>query len=56
MDISPFLPTPQLQPQTGNLREGVLLLKGLMNNLVTLPPDKSLLVQLLAHAPLPAAQ
>ena len=56
MDISPFLPTPQLPPQTGNLREGVLLLKGLMNNLVALPPDKSLLVQLLAHAPLPAAQ
>lgn len=54
MDISPLPPT--APPQLNNLREGVLLLKGLMNNLLTLPADKSLLVELIRHMPLPTAQ
>ncbi|HNG60563.1 MAG TPA: hypothetical protein PKZ52_12125, partial [Cellvibrionaceae bacterium] len=56
MDIPPFIPPTPLQPPQNNLREGVLLLKGLMNNLLTLPADKSLWVELLRHMPLPSAQ
>lgn len=56
MDIPPFIPPTPGQPPPNNLREGVLLLRGLMNNLVTLPADKSLLVELIRHMPLPAAQ
>jgi hypothetical protein len=56
MDISPFIPPTPAQPQPNNLREGVLLLRGLMNNLLTLPAEKSLWVELLRHMPLPASQ
>lgn len=52
MDIPPLIPPSLTQPQLTNLREGVLLLRGVMNNLLTLPAEKSLLVELLRHMPL----
>lgn len=55
MDIPPVNPPAITPAQLNALREGVLLLKGLMNNSVSLSPGKSLLVELLTHLPLPVA-
>lgn len=55
MDITPpNLPATNINlAQPNNLREGVLVLRGLMNNALALPAGKSLWVELLSHIPLP---
>ncbi|HEY6528333.1 MAG TPA: flagellar hook-length control protein FliK [Cellvibrionaceae bacterium] len=52
MDIPPISSPPVSPAPANSLREGVLLLKGLMNNQVALAPEKSLLVELISHLPL----
>jgi hypothetical protein len=55
MDIPPVSPPTIPAAPANSLREGVLLLKGLMNNQIALAPEKTLLIELISHLPLPSS-